>query len=193
MPARASSLKSDRRRRCRDLPRMCSAIAAMWFRCSPIIPKFGDIPSFNQALCALYAAGLGRGQAEAAQVPAKPVASQSAIAAPANDTKPTPLAATAPSRCHSAVSAPSNGIRTTNSAVCSPMLWIGAAGNSPRREARLDRHPGDDHRSGFGTAGNRAHLRRCQHRTHPARRAIHRRDPYALSAGPCSTNTSRAW
>jgi acyl transferase domain-containing protein len=28
-------------------------------------PKFGDIPSFNQALCALYAAGLGRGVAEA--------------------------------------------------------------------------------------------------------------------------------
>ena len=27
-------------------------------------PKFGDIPSFNQALCALYAAGLGRGIAE---------------------------------------------------------------------------------------------------------------------------------
>src|SRR5512146_1224272 len=27
-------------------------------------PKFGDIPSFNQALCGLYAAGLGRGTAE---------------------------------------------------------------------------------------------------------------------------------
>ncbi|HUH63787.1 MAG TPA: type I polyketide synthase, partial [Terracidiphilus sp.] len=31
-------------------------------------PKFGDIPSFNQALCGLYAAGLGRGQAEAGDV-----------------------------------------------------------------------------------------------------------------------------
>ena len=28
-------------------------------------PKFGDIASFNQALCGLYAAGLGRGRAEA--------------------------------------------------------------------------------------------------------------------------------
>ena len=28
-------------------------------------PKVGDIVSFNQALCGLYAAGLGRGQAEA--------------------------------------------------------------------------------------------------------------------------------
>jgi acyl transferase domain-containing protein/NAD(P)-dependent dehydrogenase (short-subunit alcohol dehydrogenase family) len=30
-------------------------------------PKVGDIPSFNQALCGLYAAGLGRGQAEASR------------------------------------------------------------------------------------------------------------------------------
>ena len=33
-------------------------------------PKFGDIPSFNQALCGLYAAGLGRGIVEA--VPEQP-------------------------------------------------------------------------------------------------------------------------
>jgi len=39
-------------------------------------PKFGDIPSFNQALCGLYAAGLGRGQAEAMpDVALKPPAS----------------------------------------------------------------------------------------------------------------------
>ena len=61
-------------------------------------PKVGDIPSFNQALCGLYAAGLGRGRAEAAvEVPAKPAVSQSAILAPAIDTKPEPQAATAPS------------------------------------------------------------------------------------------------
>ena len=59
-------------------------------------PKFGDIPAFNQALCALYAAGLGRGIADAAiEIPAKPVPSQSVIAAPTNDAKPTPQAATA--------------------------------------------------------------------------------------------------
>ena len=28
-------------------------------------PKVGDVPAFNQALCGLYAAGLGRGTAEA--------------------------------------------------------------------------------------------------------------------------------
>ena len=60
-------------------------------------PKVGDIPAFNQALCAMYAAGLGRGLTEAAiEVPAKPASSQSAIATPANDTKPMPLAATVP-------------------------------------------------------------------------------------------------
>ncbi len=36
-------------------------------------PKFGDIASFNQALCGLYAAGLGRGTAAAAS-PEKTVA-----------------------------------------------------------------------------------------------------------------------
>ena len=35
--------------------------AATSFRCSPIIPRSGDIAAFNQALCGLYAAGLGRG------------------------------------------------------------------------------------------------------------------------------------
>ena len=53
-------------------------------------PKIGDIAAFNQALCGLYAAGLGRGQAEASlEVVAKPMTSQSAIVAPVNS-KPMP-------------------------------------------------------------------------------------------------------
>jgi acyl transferase domain-containing protein len=72
-------------------------------------PKVGDIPAFNQALCAMYAAGLGRGLTEAAvEVPAKPAFSQSAIATPANDTKPMPLAAIAPPSVASP-SIPANG------------------------------------------------------------------------------------
>ncbi len=56
-------------------------------------PKVGDIPSFNQALCGLYAAGLGRGRAEVPlEISAKPALSQAAISAPASDAKPTPLA-----------------------------------------------------------------------------------------------------
>src|SRR3974390_121834 len=72
-------------------------------------PKVGDIPSFNQALCALYAAGLGRGVAEApVETSEKPAASQSAVAAPVNDAKPTSLAATA-AAAFTGPSSPSNG------------------------------------------------------------------------------------
>jgi len=71
-------------------------------------PKVGDIPSFNQALCGLYAAGLGRGRTEVAvEVPAKPAVSQPAIAR-AGDTEPTPQAATAPA-AFTAVASTSNG------------------------------------------------------------------------------------
>ncbi|MGZ4819904.1 MAG: type I polyketide synthase, partial [Terriglobales bacterium] len=60
-------------------------------------PKVGDIPAFNQALCALYAAGLGRGQGEAAiVVSVKPAVTQSAVSAPAIEAKPSPVATTAP-------------------------------------------------------------------------------------------------
>ena len=52
-------------------------------------PKVGDIPSFNQALCALYAAGLGRGKAEAAaEIPAKAAVAQSAPSASTGDVEP---------------------------------------------------------------------------------------------------------
>jgi len=50
-------------------------------------PKVGDIPAFNQALCCLYAAGLGRGIAEVAQ---------KFSSAPANISQPVPAAAPAP-------------------------------------------------------------------------------------------------
>ncbi|MBZ5572293.1 MAG: SDR family NAD(P)-dependent oxidoreductase, partial [Acidobacteriia bacterium] len=56
-------------------------------------PKFGDIPAFNQALCALYAAGLGRGRV--AESMSKPETCTTPV--PAETTKPltftTPAAA----------------------------------------------------------------------------------------------------
>jgi len=51
-------------------------------------PKFGDIASFNQALCGLYAAGLGRGTAEVS--PEKVAATISA--APSSAERPRPMA-----------------------------------------------------------------------------------------------------
>ena len=61
MRARACSLKLDRRKRCRDLPKTCSASRGDVVSLFTNHPKVGDIVAFNQALCGLYAAGLGRG------------------------------------------------------------------------------------------------------------------------------------
>jgi acyl transferase domain-containing protein/NAD(P)-dependent dehydrogenase (short-subunit alcohol dehydrogenase family) len=73
-------------------------------------PKVGDLPAFNQALCAMYAAGLGRGwKEEAIEVPTKPAVSQSEIAVPSNVAKPTPLAATAPAAFTPALPMNGNG------------------------------------------------------------------------------------
>ena len=59
-------------------------------------PKVGDIASFNQALCGLYAAGLGRGRTEASrQREPKKVESESVVSAPAQPNKPIPVAAAA--------------------------------------------------------------------------------------------------
>jgi acyl transferase domain-containing protein/NAD(P)-dependent dehydrogenase (short-subunit alcohol dehydrogenase family) len=61
-------------------------------------PKVGDIPSFNQALCCLYAAGLGRGVTETAQVSraVQPVSSQKEIPVPAASVASTASAAATP-------------------------------------------------------------------------------------------------
>ncbi len=53
-------------------------------------PKVGDIVAFNQALCGLYAAGLGRGTAEALREPA--VTAATVISSPAETSKPVPVA-----------------------------------------------------------------------------------------------------
>ena len=47
-------------------------------------PKIGDVPAFNQALCGLYAAGLGRGTADAA----RETATLPAVSAPPETAKP---------------------------------------------------------------------------------------------------------
>ncbi len=66
-------------------------------------PKVGDIVAFNQALCGLYAAGLGRGIAEALRE-----TSVTAVSAPAETSKPIPVAASA-TGASSARPTPSNG------------------------------------------------------------------------------------
>ena len=68
-------------------------------------PKTGDIASFNQALCGLYAAGLGRGSAEALREPAI-----TAVSSPAATSKPIPAVVSSTSSS-AARTAPSNGDR----------------------------------------------------------------------------------
>jgi len=76
-------------------------------------PKTGDIASFNQALCGLYAAGLGCGTAEAREI-----TTASTVAAPPESPKPIsatppmasiPVAATPAPSTPSAKTVPSNG------------------------------------------------------------------------------------
>ena len=68
-------------------------------------PKVGDVAAFNQALCGLYAAGLGRGTAEAVREP-----SMMAVSSPEETSKAIPVAARA-TGASSLGAAPSNGDR----------------------------------------------------------------------------------
>ena len=65
MPAHASSSRSARSGRCAASSPTSSATTATIVNLATNHPKAGDIVSFNQALCGLYAAGLGDGRADA--------------------------------------------------------------------------------------------------------------------------------
>jgi len=68
-------------------------------------PKFGDLVSFNQALCGLYAAGLGRGKVEI--VTEKPA--DAVPVKPERVATPTPVAATPAAKSPIPFPAPTNG------------------------------------------------------------------------------------
>jgi acyl transferase domain-containing protein/NAD(P)-dependent dehydrogenase (short-subunit alcohol dehydrogenase family) len=72
-------------------------------------PKVGDVASFNQALCGLYAAGLGRGIAEAQPEAGRPVITASPVPAPVAIPQPVAYAASAAGK--SAATTPLNGDR----------------------------------------------------------------------------------
>jgi acyl transferase domain-containing protein/NAD(P)-dependent dehydrogenase (short-subunit alcohol dehydrogenase family) len=70
-------------------------------------PKVGDIPAFNQALCCMYAAGLGHGIGEA-----KPeVSTRVEAVSPSSPEVAVPVLAVAKPKADSALSAPVNGSR----------------------------------------------------------------------------------
>jgi acyl transferase domain-containing protein/acyl carrier protein/NAD(P)-dependent dehydrogenase (short-subunit alcohol dehydrogenase family) len=69
-------------------------------------PKTGDIPSFNQALCGLYAAGLGRGISETVTEPV--VSPVTTASSPTEISKPVPVAASS-TNASATQTGPSNG------------------------------------------------------------------------------------
>ena len=71
-------------------------------------PKIGDIAAFNQALCGLYAAGLGRGTTEGLRE--SPATTVSTISSPQSASKPNAVAASA-TGARDAGAGPSNGDR----------------------------------------------------------------------------------
>ena len=94
-------------------------------------PKVGDIPAFNQALCGLYAAGLGRGRPAAAlEIPEKPMIAQTEAAPVADNPSPIALAASCIA-CLAAGQCRRMAIPTTISAACSLTLWSAKAGSFP--------------------------------------------------------------
>ena len=105
-------------------------------------PKFGDIVAFNQALCGLYAAGLGSGQVEAGPK-LRQVASRNATAEPrTRETLDRP--------CTPANDAQPASTRWHQRPVATP---------EPSYAADSDQAFGGDYRRGLGAARNRAHLR----------------------------------
>ena len=168
-PARACSWKSGRRRRCRDLSRMCSATAPDVVSLFTNHPKIGDIAAFNQALCGLYAAGLGAAAAGSRD--------RFASAASVERAEPPSAGCTGTAAMHT-----TQWRYMRSSAVCSPTFSSAAGKFTAAGSGRGRRCPGGNHRRGAGPARNRAHLRRRQCRPHPARRAVHRCDPDAVPA-----------
>ena len=188
-PARASSSRSARRRRCRDSPRTCSATTTTCSRSSPTIRSSATSSAFNQALCGLYAAGLGAG---ATRQPSD----RAGAVLPTPALRPAHAASTRAPRPRRRPPRRRMATATSSSAACSPTFLERGRAALRAARPRADRavaEPVVDHRRRAGPARHRAHLRRRQRRPHPARRAVHRRRSRRASAARCSTSTSRAW
>ena len=158
---------------------MCSAVAATWFRCSRIIPKFGDIAGLQPGAVRAICRGIGpRRDPRSGEVE---IRSETCAFCGGERTRPSRWwpSVTATFRRRQLVR---TAIAMPNSAVCSPSAGT-RLGDLPRRNLLPARIPVSHHGSGAGPARYRAHLRRWQYRTHPAWRPIHQLDPCALPPG----------
>ncbi len=142
-------------------------------------PKVGDIPAFNQALCCLYAAGLGRGTTQTAYQtstasPSLVPSSKAELCARGRDSTAR--------RLHPPTGSferrPLHGTRPSFRRRSRTRL-----ADLPRWKRRRCDGSGSDYRSGARSARNRSHLRRWQHRPYSAWRSVHRAHPHAFPAG----------
>ncbi len=134
-------------------------------------PKVGDVTSFEQALCGLYASGHGI------------AAGAHTVAAPAPASPP---AATQPVRLAAPSAAPAAGRRGSALRTAgAPLRRVPRPQpRDHRRQRRRDaRGPRRHHRRSAGPAGHRARLRRRKRGADPARRAVHRRGADAAAPG----------
>jgi len=139
-------------------------------------PKVGDLVSFNQALCGLYAAGLGRAAAEA--LPASAVASVPAVAEPVEIAKPVSPAPEA--RKSLPPTQPANGDHYTElGRLFADVIDRGyeiCHGQKPAPATFPVAITG-----AALPARDRSHFRRRQHWPHLARRSVHPFHSHSLS------------
>ena len=98
-------------------------------------PKIGDIAAFNQALCGMYAAGLGCASVKASpELETRVVSTVSSVVdMPTLVTREMPTVATA------SAPASGDGTATPNSDTCSPMFWNAAGKSIAARSLRVSR------------------------------------------------------
>ena len=144
-------------------------------------PKLGDVVAFNQALCGLYAAGLGVGDRRR---PPRRAGDRRRRHRRLPPRRCRVLAPPAPTPCRAHAAAADAGRRRPLRAARPPVRRFPRPRRRDlrRRQRRAARcEPVVHHRRRARPARHRARLRRRQRRPHPARRAVHRRHPDAAA------------
>ena len=157
-------------------------------------PKFGDIAAFNQALCGLYAAGLGRAGTWRATRRAirRSVRSQRQVAATNRVGLHPAVASRSVQRMSDARSSLHGDRDTPSSAVCSPMFSIAAGRFTAARMAPQPSCPVASPARRWACPEPSTSSMTAMSAASCGASSSSMRSPRA-SAAPCSTSTLRAW
>ena len=183
--ARGSSSRSAPSGRCRASPPTCSATTGSC-SLSTNHPKVGDVASFNNALCGLWAAGL-----RARHRAGRRVAARSRRRSPPRVRRPPP-SASRPARRRAGTPPAADTLRAQR--LFAEFLERGREllGDRPRPDGPST-EPVVITGAALGTARRRAALRRRQRRPPAGRRRRASTSSPAGCAARCSTSTSRGW